>query len=95
MSELVELCCEYDKSFEQLFSECELLNKYVSKARYPNDLPIEHIGEKQAKEAIEAAEKIERHVVEFFDILYISNKINKNKEKADNTSEQSRQENSE
>ena len=95
MSELVELCCEYDKSFEQLFSECELLNEYVSKARYPNDLSIEHIGEKQAKEAIEAAEKIETNVMEFFDILYISNKINKDNEKANNASDSIRQKNSE
>lgn len=87
MSELVELCCEYDKSFAQFFSECELLNEYISKARYPNDLAIEHIAEKQAKEAIEAAEKIERHVMESFDILFFPTKNNKNTKETTNNSD--------
>ncbi len=88
MSELAEICCEYDKSFEQLFSECELLNEYVTKARYPNDLPVEHIGEKQVKEAIKAAEKIERHVMEYFNILFISSEDIKDSKETKNGSNQ-------
>ncbi|MBC8234096.1 HEPN domain-containing protein [bacterium] len=63
LSELLDFCCEYDASFEHLFPECELLNEYITEGRYPGDLPFESIGEYNAKEAIEAAEKIEEHVL--------------------------------
>ena len=64
LSELLDLCIEYDDSFEHLFSECELLNEYVTEGRYPGDLPFENIGKKEAIEAIEAAERIANHVLE-------------------------------
>ena len=54
------------KGFENLKGECGLLNEYISEARYPGDLPFESIGEDDAKEAIEAAEKIEEHVLKNF-----------------------------
>jgi len=76
MSELLETCCGFDKSFEQLFPECELLNEYITHGRYPNDLPIEHIGEKQAIEAIEAAEKIKNHVTQALYFLLIPDQEN-------------------
>ena len=63
LSELLDLCREYDDSFEHLFPECELLNEYITEGRYPSHLPFESIGEDDAKEAIEAAEKIAKHVV--------------------------------
>jgi len=39
------------------------LNRYITEGRYPGDLPYESIGPKEAKEAIEAAEKIEQFVL--------------------------------
>lgn len=71
MSELIEICCEYDKSFDRLFSDCELLNEYITHGRYPNDLPIENIGEKQAIDAIQAAERVEKHVRNILIFLFI------------------------
>ena len=63
LSELLDFCCEYDESFEELFPECETLNEYIAEGRYPGDLPFESIGKDAAGKAIEAAEKIEAHVV--------------------------------
>ncbi|MCK4486872.1 MAG: hypothetical protein KAU38_08940, partial [Desulfobacterales bacterium] len=48
--------------------ECGLLNEYISEGRYLGDLPFESIGEDDAKEAIEAAEKIEEHVMKNIDL---------------------------
>jgi len=63
LSKLLDFCCEYDDSFKSLFSECELLNEYIAQARYPSDLPFESINENDAREAIEAADKIEEFVL--------------------------------
>ncbi len=63
-------CCEYDDSFKYLFPECELLNEYITEARYPCDIPFESIGEDDAIEAIEAADKIEEFVLEKIDIPF-------------------------
>ena len=68
LSELLNFCCEYDTSFECLFPECELLNEYITLGRYPSDLPFEDISEDETKKAIEAAEKIEKHVLK--NIIY-------------------------
>jgi len=54
----------YQKDFQELFVETGLLNRYITEGRYPGDLPFESIGENDAKEAIEAAEKIEAFVLE-------------------------------
>jgi HEPN domain-containing protein len=70
LSKLMDFCCKYDDSFKHLFSECELLNEYITEARYPGDLPFESIGEGDAKEAIESADKIEEFVLNKMNILF-------------------------
>ena len=57
-------CVDIKQEFENLKDECGLLNEYIIEGRYPGDLPFESIGEDDAKEAIEAAEKIEEYVLE-------------------------------
>ena len=64
LSELLKYCSDYDENLVQLASECQLLNDYAIEGRYPGDLPFEGIGKQDAKEAIEAAEKIEALVLE-------------------------------
>jgi HEPN domain-containing protein len=76
MSELLDYCYEYNNSFERLFPECEMLNEYVIEGRYPGDLPFESIGEGDAKKAIEAAEKIEKHVLKNINLLSDENSTN-------------------
>ena len=49
-------------------------NEYITQARYPSDLPFESIGKDDAREAIEAADKIEKFVLKEIDILF-ENKI--------------------
>ncbi|MBL7074672.1 HEPN domain-containing protein [candidate division KSB1 bacterium] len=54
---------EFDSDFEDLREECKLLDEYIEEGRYPGDLPWEAIGERDAYEAFEAAEKISRFVL--------------------------------
>jgi HEPN domain-containing protein len=63
LSELLKLCSNFDASYEQLASECQLLNEYVVEDRYPGDLPFGSITQQDAEEAIESAEKIEAFVL--------------------------------
>jgi HEPN domain-containing protein len=63
LKELVGYALNYDQSFGELFPLAEVLNRYIAEGRYPGDLPFENIGENEAKEAIEAAEKIEQFVL--------------------------------
>jgi HEPN domain-containing protein len=64
--ELLGYCIDYDHdtSFEELKEGCLLLNEYITEGRYPGDLPYENITERDAIEAIEAADKIENFVLE-------------------------------
>ena len=64
LEKLLKYCVKYDKDFEKLLLECELLNEYIEEGRYPGDLPFESIEEKDAREAIDAADKIARFVKE-------------------------------
>ena len=63
LSKLLDHCQEFDEFFSIHFDECELLNEYITEGRYPGDLPFENIVENDAKEAIEAAAKIENLVL--------------------------------
>ncbi|MBU1753029.1 hypothetical protein KKG56_04120 [bacterium] len=47
-----------------------MLNEYITAARYPDDLPFENIGADEAREAIEAANKIEESVLQEMSILF-------------------------
>jgi HEPN domain-containing protein len=67
LSELVDICCQYDAAFEHLFPDAEVLNEYITAGRYPADLPFESIGKIEAVEAIEAAERIEALVTRKID----------------------------
>jgi len=69
LSELLDFCNKYDISFEVLFPECELLNDYISEARYPADLFFESISKNDAIEAIDAAGKIEKFVLNKLDFM--------------------------
>lgn len=63
LNQLIEGASRHDKSFENLYPDAEILNEYITEGRYPGDLPFESIAEKDATEAIEAAEKIEEFVL--------------------------------
>ncbi len=64
LKNLLNYAIDFDSDFEKLLLECELLNEYIEEGRYPGDLPFESIGEKDAGEAIYAADKITRFVKE-------------------------------
>ena len=65
--DLLAYCLDYDPRFENFKEECLLLNEYITEGRYPGDLPFESITEQDAKEALEAADKIEDYVLEKID----------------------------
>ena len=68
LKDLLVFCTDFEPEFENLREECGVLNEYITEARYPDDLSFESIGENDAKEAIESADKIERFVLEKIDI---------------------------
>ena len=70
MGDLLAFCIEFEPGFEDLKEECGLLNEYITEARYPDDLPFEDIGENEAREALEAADKIEEFVSKRMSILF-------------------------
>jgi HEPN domain-containing protein len=70
MGDLLTICMDYNTDFQTLEKECALLNEYVTEGRYPGDLPFESIGKNEAIEAIEAANKIEKLVLEKIDIPF-------------------------
>ncbi|MFH0926532.1 MAG: HEPN domain-containing protein [bacterium] len=68
LEDLLAYCGDFDSEFLSLKEECSLLNEYVVEARYPGDLPFESITGDEAKEAVEAAGKIETLVIKKVDI---------------------------
>ena len=62
--ELLEYCSDYDKRFDILVEDGTILNDYTADGRYPGDIAFEVIGLKQAKEAIEKAERIKEFVIQ-------------------------------
>ncbi len=62
--ELLGAAVEYEHAFTQLKSSAQILNDYISEARYPGDLSFETLTESNATEAVEAAERIEEFVLE-------------------------------
>ncbi len=64
LDKLLKYCVKYDEEFTEIESECNLLNKHITDGRYPGDLPFESIGVKDAREAIDAADKIAEFVKE-------------------------------
>jgi len=63
LQDLLTFCMDFEPAFETLKEECSILNEYITQARYPGDLPFESISQNDAKEAIEAANKIKNFVL--------------------------------
>jgi HEPN domain-containing protein len=70
LQDLLAFCIDFEPGFEKLKEKCGLLNEYITEARYPGDLPFESIGEDDAREAIEAADKIEEFVLKKIDLRF-------------------------
>jgi len=63
LKKLIKEALSYDASFSALFSTTNVLNGYALDGFYPGESNFEHIDKIKAKEAIEAAEKIEQFVL--------------------------------
>jgi HEPN domain-containing protein len=59
---LLNECKKILPDFEDLKEECILLNDYYIETRYPLDTPVDY-AKKEAREALAAAERIGRFVV--------------------------------
>ena len=75
LKDLLVFCIDYNPEFEKLKEECGLLNEYIIEGRYPGDVPYENITENDAKESIEAAEKIETYVLKSIDLPFDNEEI--------------------
>ncbi|MBU1486812.1 HEPN domain-containing protein [bacterium] len=82
LEDLLGFCMDFEPEFEDLKEECSLLNEYITEARYPGDLPFESIGEPDAREAIESAEKVEELVLKKIN-LPVEEEINNHLENQD------------
>lgn len=60
---LLALCSNYDSELGAMIAEGAVLNEYIVAGRYPGDIAFEEIGPAQAKEALEAAQRIREHIV--------------------------------
>ncbi len=63
LSQLVSECCIYDETFQELYLDCELLNKYIITGRYPGDQPFDSTSDNDSKKAIEAASNVEKFIL--------------------------------
>ena len=61
--ELLELCAEYEPSFDSIVDESSALNEYSVTGRYPGDVSFEAFGQDNAGEALQAAERIREFVL--------------------------------
>ncbi len=61
--ELLGWCIDYDPELGSMAAEGALLNEYIVAGRYPGDIASEQIGAAEAKEALEAAQRIRTQVV--------------------------------
>ncbi len=59
---LLELCCRYDLSFEELKDDAIYLTQFYIETRYPGDIPS--FSKKNAERAHSAASKIRKYVLE-------------------------------
>jgi HEPN domain-containing protein len=60
--ELLAWCADYDAELAGMVAEGALLNEYIVAGRYPGDIASEQIGEAEAKEALEATQRIRAQV---------------------------------
>ena len=70
MEALLAFCVEFEPGLVELREACGLLNEYGVQARYPSDLPFDSIGPEDAREAAEAATRIEQLVLEGLDLSW-------------------------
>jgi HEPN domain-containing protein len=59
---LLALCADYDAELGAMVAEGAALNEYIVAERYPGDITFEEIGQAQAKEALDAAQRIGNRV---------------------------------
>jgi len=60
--ELLGWCTDYDAELAGMIAEGALLNEYIVAGRYPGDVASEQIGAEEAREALEAAQRIAAQV---------------------------------
>lgn len=60
--ELLGWCADYDAELAAMIAEGSLLNEYIVAGRYPGDVASEQIGTVEAREALEAAQRIRAQV---------------------------------
>lgn len=60
--ELLGWCADYDTELAGMIAEGALLNEYIVAGRYPGDIATEQIGAAEAREALEAAQRIRAQV---------------------------------
>lgn len=60
--ELLAWCADYNAELAGMVAEGAVLNEYIVTGRYPGDIASEQIGEVEAKEALEAAQRIRAQV---------------------------------
>lgn len=56
--QLLGWCTDYDADLASMVDEAALLNEYIVAGRYPGDIAAEQIGPAEAREALEAAQRI-------------------------------------
>ncbi len=56
--QLLGWCADYDARLATMVDEAALLNEYIVAGRYPGDIAAEQIGPGEAREALEAAQRI-------------------------------------
>jgi HEPN domain-containing protein len=56
--QLLGRCADYDAELAGMIAEGALLNEYIVAGRYPGDIAAEQIGSGEAREALEAGQRI-------------------------------------
>ncbi len=60
--QLLGWCADYDVQLAGMIAEGGLLNEYIVAGRYPGDMASEQIGTTEAREALEACQRIRAQV---------------------------------
>lgn len=60
---LLALCSEYDNDLAKMVDEGATLNEYIIAGRYPEDLAYEQLGATEAREALQAAQKVRDRIL--------------------------------
>lgn len=71
--ELLGYCANYDESWGKLLEAGTILNEYIVAGRYPGDIAVEGIRDKDAKEAVDAAQQIRARVKTLLTFGCVSN----------------------